>query len=95
MEPWRPALRPKQVLLVITHLCHPQVEDNVAVVLLSEIVWDQFRPSTGCFEPLLLHFSDYSKGRTAPTSPDLARRRHLSHSNPEVFAHPSCQTQPV
>lgn len=39
-----------------------QVEDNVTVILLSEIVWDTFRPNTGCFEPLLLHFPDYSKG---------------------------------
>ncbi|CAL8242097.1 unnamed protein product [Merluccius merluccius] len=38
------------------------IEDNVTVILLSEIVWDQFRPNTGCFEPLLLHFPDYSKG---------------------------------
>lgn len=68
MEQWSPTLRPKQVQLVITHPCRPQVEDNVTVVLLSEIVWDQFRPNTGCFEPLLLHFPDYSKGRTAPTS---------------------------
>lgn len=52
----------------MTHPCRPQVEDNVTVVLLSEIVWDQFRPNTGCFEPLLLHFPDYSKGRTAPPS---------------------------
>ncbi|KAL0962938.1 hypothetical protein UPYG_G00347380 [Umbra pygmaea] len=37
------------------------VEDNVTVVLLSEIVWEKFRPNTGCFEPLLLHFPDYSK----------------------------------
>uniref|UniRef100_A0A8C6T5C6 Origin recognition complex subunit 5 n=1 Tax=Neogobius melanostomus TaxID=47308 RepID=A0A8C6T5C6_9GOBI len=29
------------------------VEDNVSVILLSEIVWDKFRPNTGCFEPLL------------------------------------------
>lgn len=42
--------------------CSLQVEDNVTVVLLSEIVWDKFRPNTGCFEPLLLHFPDYSKG---------------------------------
>ncbi|KAM9705688.1 origin recognition complex subunit 5 isoform 2-T2 [Menidia menidia] len=40
------------------------VEDNVTVILLSEIVWDQFRPNTGCFEPLLLHFPDYSKDFT-------------------------------
>uniref|UniRef100_A0A8C9RP97 Origin recognition complex subunit 5 n=1 Tax=Scleropages formosus TaxID=113540 RepID=A0A8C9RP97_SCLFO len=39
------------------------VEDNVTVIFLSEIVWDKFRPNTGCFEPLLLHFPDYSKGR--------------------------------
>lgn len=51
----------------------PQVEDNVTVVLLSEIVWDLFRPSTGCFEPLLLHFPDYSKGRAA------GRTRTSSH----------------
>ncbi|XP_041935295.1 origin recognition complex subunit 5 [Alosa sapidissima] len=37
------------------------VDDNVTVILLSEIVWDKFRPNTGCFEPLLLHFPDYSK----------------------------------
>ncbi|XP_056133742.1 origin recognition complex subunit 5 [Lampris incognitus] len=36
-------------------------EDNVSVILLSEIVWDKFRPNTGCFEPLLIHFPDYSK----------------------------------
>lgn len=41
-----------------------QVEDNVTVILLSEIVWEHFRPNTGCFEPLLLHFPDYSKGDT-------------------------------
>uniref|UniRef100_A0A665VQT3 Origin recognition complex subunit 5 n=1 Tax=Echeneis naucrates TaxID=173247 RepID=A0A665VQT3_ECHNA len=37
------------------------VEDNITVILLSEISWDKFRPNTGCFEPLLLHFPDYSK----------------------------------
>ncbi|KAL7827799.1 hypothetical protein AOLI_G00309510 [Acnodon oligacanthus] len=37
------------------------VDDNVAVILLSEIVWDKFRPNTGCFEPLQLHFPDYNK----------------------------------
>ncbi|KAL7882900.1 hypothetical protein SRHO_G00005580 [Serrasalmus rhombeus] len=37
------------------------VDDNVAVILLSEIVWDKFRPNIGCFEPLLLHFPDYTK----------------------------------
>uniref|UniRef100_A0A8C5DRF1 Orc1-like AAA ATPase domain-containing protein n=1 Tax=Gouania willdenowi TaxID=441366 RepID=A0A8C5DRF1_GOUWI len=38
------------------------VDDNITVILLSEIVWEKFRPNTGCFEPLLLHFPDYSKG---------------------------------
>ncbi|KAF0029957.1 hypothetical protein F2P81_019062 [Scophthalmus maximus] len=43
------------------------VEDNVTVVLLSEIAWDKFRPNTGCFEPLLLHFPDYSKVKETDT----------------------------
>lgn len=53
------------------------VEDNVTVVLLSEIVWDLFRPSTGCFEPLLLHFPDYSK---ADLQRILSQDRHPSYS---------------
>lgn len=39
-----------------------QVEDNLTVLLLSELVWDTFRPNTGCLEPLPLHFPDYTKG---------------------------------
>uniref|UniRef100_A0A663LRE6 Origin recognition complex subunit 5 n=1 Tax=Athene cunicularia TaxID=194338 RepID=A0A663LRE6_ATHCN len=35
---------------------------NVTVVLLSEIVWELFRPSIGCFEPFTLYFPDYSIG---------------------------------
>lgn len=35
----------------------------MTVILLSEIVWEKFRPNTGCFEPLLFHFPDYSKGK--------------------------------
>uniref|UniRef100_A0A8C6T9X7 Origin recognition complex, subunit 5 n=1 Tax=Neogobius melanostomus TaxID=47308 RepID=A0A8C6T9X7_9GOBI len=53
------------------------VEDNVSVILLSEIVWDKFRPNTGCFEPLLLHFSDYSKGELQQI---LSKDRHPSYS---------------
>ncbi|KAM3587711.1 uncharacterized protein V6R79_012527 [Siganus canaliculatus] len=53
------------------------VEDNVSVVLLSEIVWDTFRPNTGCFEPLLLHFPDYSK---AELQQILAQDKHPSYS---------------
>lgn len=60
------------LFLYLTSLCslaiHPffflwQVNDNVTVILLSEIVWEKFRPNTGCFEPLLFHFPDYSKGK--------------------------------
>ncbi|KAM4705544.1 origin recognition complex subunit 5 [Rhinophrynus dorsalis] len=36
-------------------------ESNVTVIFLSEIVWETFRPNTGCFEPLTLYFTDYSK----------------------------------
>ncbi|KAM8967885.1 origin recognition complex subunit 5 [Pelodytes ibericus] len=36
-------------------------ESNVTVVFLTEIVWETFRPNTGCFEPLSLYFADYSK----------------------------------
>ncbi|XP_061767951.1 origin recognition complex subunit 5 [Nerophis ophidion] len=53
------------------------VEDNVSVVLLSEIMWDTFRPSTGCFEPLLLHFPDYSKTELHQI---LSRDKHPSYS---------------
>ncbi|XP_055009655.1 origin recognition complex subunit 5 [Boleophthalmus pectinirostris] len=53
------------------------VEDNVTVILLSEIVWDKFRPNTGCFEPLLLHFPDYSKGELQQI---LSKDKHPSYS---------------
>lgn len=53
------------------------VEDNVTVILLSEIVWDKFRPNTGCFEPLLLHFPDYSKGELQQI---LSKDIHPSYS---------------
>ncbi|XP_051814764.1 origin recognition complex subunit 5 [Acanthochromis polyacanthus] len=53
------------------------VGDNVTVILLSEIAWDKFRPNTGCFEPLLLHFPDYSKGELQQI---LSQDRHPSYS---------------
>uniref|UniRef100_A0A8C3UNN4 Origin recognition complex subunit 5 n=1 Tax=Catharus ustulatus TaxID=91951 RepID=A0A8C3UNN4_CATUS len=37
-------------------------DTNVTVVLLSEIVWELFRPNTGCFEPFTIYFPDYSIG---------------------------------
>ncbi|CAB1346019.1 unnamed protein product [Coregonus sp. 'balchen'] len=58
------------------------VEDNVTVILLSEIVWDKFRPNTGCFEPLLLHFPDYSKGELQQI---LSEDSHPSYS-PELYS---------
>ncbi|KAJ8261880.1 hypothetical protein GJAV_G00159500 [Gymnothorax javanicus] len=58
------------------------VEDNVTVIFLSEIVWDKFRPSTGCFEPLLLHFPNYSK---AELQQILALDAHPSYS-PELYS---------
>uniref|UniRef100_A0A669BHY0 Origin recognition complex, subunit 5 n=1 Tax=Oreochromis niloticus TaxID=8128 RepID=A0A669BHY0_ORENI len=53
------------------------VEDNVTVILLSEIAWDKFRPNTGCFEPLLLHFPDYSKSELQQI---LSQNVHPSYS---------------
>ncbi|XP_063011615.1 origin recognition complex subunit 5 isoform X2 [Melospiza melodia melodia] len=35
---------------------------NVTVILLSEIVWELFRPNMGCFEPFTMYFPDYSIG---------------------------------
>ncbi|XP_026853085.1 origin recognition complex subunit 5 [Electrophorus electricus] len=58
------------------------VDDNVTVILLSEIVWDKFRPSTGCFEPLLLHFPDYTK---AELQQILSRHSHPSYT-PELYS---------
>lgn len=58
------------------------VDDNVTVILLSEIVWDKFRPNTGCFEPLLLHFPDYSK---AELQQILVRDYHPGYSA-ELYA---------
>ncbi len=36
---------------------------NVCTILESEIVWEKFRCGTGCPEPLVIHYSDYSKGK--------------------------------
>ncbi|KAJ8381753.1 hypothetical protein SKAU_G00025310 [Synaphobranchus kaupii] len=54
------------------------VEDNLTVILLSQIVWDKFRPNTGCFEPLLLHFPNYNK---AELQEILAQDTHPSYSS--------------
>ncbi|XP_064361524.1 origin recognition complex subunit 5 isoform X3 [Dromaius novaehollandiae] len=54
-----------------------QTDRNVTVVLLSEIVWELFRPSTGCFEPFTLYFPDYSIGHL---------QKILSHNHPPEYS---------
>ncbi|XP_069484175.1 origin recognition complex subunit 5 isoform X2 [Ambystoma mexicanum] len=34
---------------------------NVTFFFLSELVWEKFRPNTGCFEPFTLYFTDFNK----------------------------------
>ncbi|XP_055046614.2 origin recognition complex subunit 5 isoform X1 [Misgurnus anguillicaudatus] len=58
------------------------VSDNVTVILLSPIVWEKFRPTTGCFEPLLYNFPDYNKAELAQI---LSRDHHPSYT-PELYA---------
>ncbi|XP_063998586.1 origin recognition complex subunit 5 isoform X2 [Pogoniulus pusillus] len=50
---------------------------NVTVVLLSEIVWELFRPNTGCFEPVTLYFPDYSIGHL---------QKILSQNHPPLYS---------
>ncbi|XP_060699136.1 origin recognition complex subunit 5 isoform X2 [Hemiscyllium ocellatum] len=52
-------------------------DENATVIFLSEIVWEKFRPGTGCFEPLILHFPDYNKA-------DL--QKILSQDHPPEFS---------
>ncbi|XP_073095081.1 origin recognition complex subunit 5 isoform X2 [Manis javanica] len=49
---------------------------NVTVIFLSEIVWEKFRPNTGCFEPFVLYFPDYSIGNL---------QKILSHDHPPEY----------
>lgn len=50
---------------------------NVTVIFLSEIIWEKFRPNTGCFEPFVLHFPDYSIGNL---------QKILSHDHPPGYS---------
>ena len=34
---------------------------NICVILLSQIVWEKFQVGTGFYEPITIHFTDYSK----------------------------------
>ncbi|KAG2469560.1 ORC5 protein, partial [Polypterus senegalus] len=47
------------------------VGGNITVIFLTEIVWEKFRPNTGCLEPILFYFPDYTKGLSAYTHVDL------------------------
>ncbi|TFK06023.1 RNA-binding protein 39 [Platysternon megacephalum] len=50
---------------------------NVTVIFLSEIVWELFRPNTGCLEPFTLYFPDYSIGNL---------QKILSHYHPQEYS---------
>ncbi|EMP32108.1 Origin recognition complex subunit 5 [Chelonia mydas] len=50
---------------------------NVTVIFLSEIVWELFRPNTGCLEPFTLYFPDYSIGHL---------QKILSHYHPPEYS---------
>uniref|UniRef100_A0A8C5MMX8 Orc1-like AAA ATPase domain-containing protein n=1 Tax=Leptobrachium leishanense TaxID=445787 RepID=A0A8C5MMX8_9ANUR len=52
-------------------------ECNVTVLLLTEIVWETFRPNTGCLEPLSIYFADYSKAEL---------QKILSSDNPDEYS---------
>ncbi|XP_004676970.1 PREDICTED: origin recognition complex subunit 5 [Condylura cristata] len=52
-------------------------DTNVTVIFLSEIVWEKFRPNTGCFEPFVLYFPDYSIGNL---------QKILSHDHPPEYS---------
>uniref|UniRef100_A0ACB8FQK6 Origin recognition complex subunit 5 n=1 Tax=Sphaerodactylus townsendi TaxID=933632 RepID=A0ACB8FQK6_9SAUR len=53
------------------------IDQNVTVVLLSEIVWELLRPNMGCLEPMLLYFPDYSIGHL---------QKILSHDYPPEYS---------
>ncbi|XP_020008875.1 origin recognition complex subunit 5 isoform X2 [Castor canadensis] len=50
---------------------------NVTIIFLSEIIWEKFRPNTGCFEPFVLYFPDYSIG---------SLQKILSHDHPPEYS---------
>ncbi|XP_078010630.1 LOW QUALITY PROTEIN: origin recognition complex subunit 5 [Phascolarctos cinereus] len=50
---------------------------NVTVIFLSQIVWEKFRPNTGCFEPFIMYFPDYSIGHL---------QKILSHDHPPEYS---------
>ncbi|GAB1289442.1 Origin recognition complex subunit 5 [Apodemus speciosus] len=57
--------------------CLLKTDRNVTVIFLSEIIWEKFRPNTGCFEPFVLYFPDYSIGNL---------QKILSHDHPPEYS---------
>ncbi|XP_015270557.1 PREDICTED: origin recognition complex subunit 5 [Gekko japonicus] len=53
-------------------------DQNVTVILLSDIVWELLRPNTGCLEPMPLYFPDYSIGHL---------QKILSHDHPPEYSY--------
>ena len=54
---------------------------NICVILVSEIVWEKYRFGTGFCEPLVVHFPDFSKGKTRFMS-----QSSVSHSSNMLIA---------
>ncbi|XP_028664585.1 origin recognition complex subunit 5 [Erpetoichthys calabaricus] len=54
------------------------VGGNITVIFLTEIVWEKFRPNTGCLEPILFYFPDYTK---AELQQILCKDRHPEFSD--------------
>ena len=50
-------------------LCYQSGGLNIAVLLLSEIVWEKFRQGTGVREPYVIHFPDYTAGEDTALIP--------------------------
>ncbi|KAK2096417.1 Origin recognition complex subunit 5 [Saguinus oedipus] len=81
--------------LRLQELCW-RADRNVTVIFLSEIVWEKFRPNTGCFEPFVLYFPDYSIGAQfgklliEKSKETIAPRRNLqkilSHDHPPEYS---------
>ena len=59
---------------------------NICVILISQIVWEKFQVGTGFYEPIIIHFPDYSK-----TELLQIMVRDCPGSYPEEFFKAYCQ----
>lgn len=59
---------------------------NICVILLSQIVWEKFQVGTGFYEPIVMHFPDYSK-----TEVLQIMARDCPATYPEEFFRAYCQ----